>query len=145
VNWYHLIYIVPAIFSGTTMLGYLSPVKVSARFLPLLTFLVALLAIVLPMKIDVALAVVPAVAMLHRFFRIDLTAHQPVSVTQALRIGKGLQDGITEFAAKAYPRPEDDVDTHVAAPDDDKEVARDEVPVVKSATKPQVTSFIPDL
>jgi hypothetical protein len=132
VNWYHLIYIVPAIFSGTTMLGYLSPVKVSARFLPLLTFLVALLAIVLPMKI-------------HRFFRIDLTAHQPVSVTQALRIGKGLQDGITEFAAKAYPRPEDDVDTHVAAPDDDKEVARDEVPVVKSATKPQVTSFIPDL
>lgn len=143
MNWYHLLYIVPAIFSGSTLLSYLSPVKVSARLVPLLTFITALIALALPVSIDIALAVVPAVAVLHRFFGVSLSGHAPLSVTNLFRMGKGLQTEITEFAAKAYPRPGDD-ETAVAETDVDKPVDTD-VPVVKSAEKPQVKSFIPSL
>lgn len=144
MDWYHLLYIVPAIFSGSTLLSYLSPVKVSARLVPLLTFITALIVLALPLSIDLALAVVPAVAVLHRFFGVSLSGHAPLGVTNLLRMGKGLQTEITEFASKAYPRPGEDVDTAVTEPDADMAVDTD-VPVVKSAEKPQVKSFIPSL
>lgn len=132
MDWYHLLYAVPAIFSGSTLLSYLSPVKISARLVPLLTLLTALAVLAMPLSIDIALAIVPAVAVLHRFFGVSLSAHEPVSVTRLFRIAKEAQTEITQFAARAYPRPgEEETGTAKAAgePGEGNEPAPEPAPI----------------
>lgn len=104
-HYLRLIYQLPAIIAGTTMVAYLLPVKVPPRFAPLLLFITGLIVLMLPEFIDMALALTIPVAWIQSKLGIDLHSHEPLKITvPKIRLPKKLQ--IQQFVTQAYPDPE---------------------------------------
>ena len=134
MDYYHLIYQVPAIVSGTTMLAYLYPRRVLPHFIPLLTFLVSLGVLVMPVLPAVALAVTPLVALFHQVLGLNLTAHEVLEVPKASAVRAKIRRPkvtLRQFVTRAYPAP---------GSDEPAEETTEEV-----SEESQVTSFIPEL
>lgn len=60
-----LLWICPAIFTAVPMIGRLLPFKLPPRAIPLLYFLVALLCMFLPCRVDLALGAAGLISMFH--------------------------------------------------------------------------------
>lgn len=142
MDYYHLIYELPAIVSGTTMLAYLWPRKITPHFVPLLTFIVALIVMVLPVLPVVALALVLPVAMLHKWLNVSLTGHEPIEVPSLKEIREKIRPAkfeLRQFVTRAYTPdgvPGGDVEAEVK----DSPVSEEE-PAQQTAVK----SFVPEL
>lgn len=129
-----LLYELPAVLGGTTMLAYLSPVKFDVRFSPLLMFVVGLLVQLLPPVVGIALAMALAAAWLQFVLGISLTEHEPLKVQVKLpKLPR--QVPIRQFVTRAYPDP-------AAEPEDPNEIVieEDEVP---SHEPPEGTTVVP--
>lgn len=106
--YWRLLFEIPAILSGTVMVAYLWPKRITPHFVPALMFLVALVVLALPAYIDLALAVIPLVAKIQQYLGIDLTNHEPVkvpdltNVRNRLRLSKAT---LQTFVTRAYPAP----------------------------------------
>lgn len=106
-HYLHLIYQLPAIVAGATLVAYLLPVKLPPRFAPLLLFIVGLLVMVLPWSVDIALALTIPAAWLQARLGIDLHSHEPLKLTvPKIRLPRKIP--IRQFVTQAYPNPEDE-------------------------------------
>lgn len=146
MEYLRLLYELPAIVAGTTILAYLSPVKIAHRFTPLLMFIVGLVVLQLPEFIDMALCLTIPAAWLLGQFSIDLHGHEPLKVSVKLpKLPNRIP--IRQFVTRAYPDPA----AETGEPDDEDEspTERGEVPVVKSQEPPElvteVQKFVPPL
>jgi hypothetical protein len=147
MTWLHLLYQLPAIVAGTTLVSYMSPVKIAHRALPLIMFLVSLIVLALPVFPDLAMALTLPAAWLANFLGISLTGHEPVNVGPAVEKARaGVQAArerirpakpveVTPFVDRAYPAPGDAAeleaaDADAAVVDDDLDDApEDQEPV----------------
>lgn len=107
-RYLHLLFQLPAIVAGTTMVSYLSPVKIPPRAMPLVMFLIGLIVLILPATPDLALALTLPAAWLSNYLGISFHSHEPLKVTlpEKLRLPKKIT--IQRFAAHAYPSPDDE-------------------------------------
>lgn len=141
MDYLHLLWQLPAIVSGTTMLAYLWPRKITPHFVPLLTFIVALIVLALPGYIDIALALVLPVALLHSWLGVSLTGHDPIKAPSLKEIREKIKPAkfeLRQFVTRAY--------TPGGAPEERAEEVKDspvaqEEPAQTSAVK----SFVPEL
>jgi hypothetical protein len=138
VNYYDLIYQIPAAVTASTAIAYALPFSLPARFNPVLLFLCALMVLSLATKIDIALAVCGPVSLIHNYLGVRLQGHEPVRIPwhQSLAYARGFRDRIKkvqvrEFLKRPYPDPE------VIEPDEDPA----EVPVVKT----EIRRFVPEI
>lgn len=83
--WKLLLWI-PAIVSGTAMLGYIWPGHIKPHAVPVITFLVALVVLKLPEYPDLALALMPVVAIVQKFLGISLTDHEPLKLPEMKKL-----------------------------------------------------------
>jgi hypothetical protein len=146
MDYLHLLYQLPAVFTGSVMVSRLLPFKLDKRYGPLLTFLVALCVLLLPVLPDMALALIWPVDLLHRFHKTTVTGHEPVKVPGVAQVRKRLKPprcDITKYATRAYLRMGEE--PAPAGPPEDDEDAPGEVPVVKSDDPPAIRSYIPAL
>jgi hypothetical protein len=141
MEYLRLLYELPAIVSGCTMLAYLLPVKFEIRFAPLLMFVVALLVLWMPEFVDLALCLtIPATYFQENILGIKMDGHEPLKLTvPKVKLPKRAKPvPIQEFATQAYPDP-------AAEPEDDEHSDDDppklEPPTVISTVK----SFVPPL
>lgn len=148
MNYYHLIYQLPAILAGTTIAAYLSPVKLPPRFAPLLMFLVGLIVLAVPEVVSMALALTVPAAWLQTIFKIDLHSHEPLKVTiPKVKLRKPKFE-LRNFITKAYPNPDAPVTEPADDADEEPLSERGEVPIVKSgagATVSTVPRYVPSL
>lgn len=119
MNYYHLFFQIPALVSGVTMVAYLLPVRFEPRFAPLLMFVIALLVLVMPVTIDMALCLALPAAWLQKFLGIDLHGNEPLNIGPAVegakkaaqaardRVRKRKPVEAIEYATKAFPSPDD--------------------------------------
>lgn len=102
-----LLYELPAVVSGTTMIAYLLPFRFAPRFGPLLMFLVSLAVLAVPENVSLALALMIPAAWLQNVLGIDMHGHDPLVLRlPKIRLRRPV---ITEYADKAYPDPGDSV------------------------------------
>jgi hypothetical protein len=139
VNYWDLIYQIPAAVTASTAIAYALPFSLPARFNPVLLFLCALMVLSLATKIDIALAICGPVSLIHNYLGVRLQGHEPMRIPwhRTLSYAQGFRDRIKkvevrEFLKRSYPDPE------VIEP-----VAEDpeEEPVVATA----VRKFVPEL
>lgn len=141
-HYLRLIYQLPAIVSGATMVAYLLPVKLPRRFAPLLLFITSLLILLLPEIIDMALALTLPAAWLQDKLGIDLHSHEPLRITMPkIRLPKKIP--IQQFVTRAYPHPDDTVPVQEGTGQDEDP---GEPPALEaSQTVSTVKSFVPPL
>lgn len=121
MDYWHLIYVLPAIIAGTTILAYVSPWKFQARFTPLAMFLVGLLVLCMPEMIDMALALtLPAAWLQERILGISFTAHDPLPVKFRMPDLRRPKVVLQQFVDRAYPNP-DTVEPQAEDPDEPPE------------------------
>lgn len=72
-----LLWICPAIFTAVPMVARLLPFKLPQRAIPLLYFLVAMLCMVLPCRVDLALGAAGLISMIHLRFGESLANVEP--------------------------------------------------------------------
>ena len=119
MEYLRLLYELPAIIAGTTIVAYMSPWKFQARFLPLVMFIVGLFVLTMPQLIDMALCLtIPAAWLMQRVLGISVDGHDPLKIRLPKvpdRWKKPLP--IQQFVTKAYPSPdspaEDDADEEI--------------------------------
>lgn len=111
----HLLYELPAILAGTTLISYLSPWKMTARAVPLLMFVMALLVMLLPQIFGLALCLSLLAGWLADRLGMSFSGHDPVKVALPKLRRPKIQ--LRQFVTRAYPDPEtldaqeeDDVD-----------------------------------
>lgn len=121
MEYLHLIWQLPAIVAGTTMLAYVSPWKIQPRFMPLLMFIIGMIVLTCPAFVSLALGLTIPAAYLQSKLGIDLHSHEPLKITLP-QIRKP-QVLLREFAARAYPSPADE-----AAGQDTSEVVEEHDP-----------------
>lgn len=144
MDYLHLLYELPAIVSGTTMLAYLWPRKITPHFVPLLTFIVALIVLALPGYIDIALALVLPVALLHAWLGVSLTGHDPIKAPSLKEIREKIKPAkfeLRQFVTRAYMPGGVPAKTPDDEPVVEDSAVSQEVPEQKTATK----SYIPEL
>ena len=110
MEYFHLIWQLPAIVAGTTMLAYLSPWKIQPRFMPLLMFIIGMIVLTCPPFVSLALGLTIPAAYLQNKLGIELHGHEPLNITLPKlpakireRFEKPLP--IQPYAGKAYPNP----------------------------------------
>lgn len=137
MEYLRLLYELPAIVSGTTILAYLSPWKIEHRFMPAIMFLVALVVLQLPEFIAMSLCLTIPAAWLQAKLGIELHGHEPLKVTlPAIRKPKV---EIKKFVTRAYPDPD--------AKDEEDEPEDADTPPEHEAgeTITDVPKFVPSL
>lgn len=139
MDYYNLLYVIPAAAMLGTIVAHASPVEIKAQFNALLIFLCAVVCFYMPERIDLALAVCFPAMWINRFFGARWQGHEPVKypdvrkVVKYIRLPKKAE--VKEFLTKSYPAPDEEPD-----PDPDPEPEIEE-PVV--ATK--VRKYVPEL
>jgi hypothetical protein len=148
MDWLHLIYQVPAVFTGSVLVSRCLPFKLNARYGTLLTFLVALVVLLMPVLPDMALALIWPVDILHRFHGVSLAGQDPVKVPGVAQVRKRLKPptfDIKKYATRAYVRPGEE---QPESPDDVPE-SPDDAPGEEETEAPEqvqaVKSYIPEL
>ena len=123
MEYLRLLYELPAIVAGTTIIAYMSPWKFQTRFLPLVMFLVGLLVLRVPELLDLALALtIPAAWLQERVLGISVDGHEPLKVpVRALKLPKRIQ--LRNFATRAYPDPNTEVPQEPQETSDDPQPA----------------------
>lgn len=137
-RYLELIYQLPAIVAGTTLVSYLSPVKIVPRLMPLIMFVVALIVLALPAYPDLALAMTLPAAWLSHYLGISFHDHEPLGVPK-IRLPKRIE--IQKFAAQAFPNPDDET----AGQGDDEEDDAPPPDLEPGGTVSTVRSFVPKL
>lgn len=152
MEYLRLLYELPAIVAGTTMLSYLSPWKVQARFIPLLMFIVGLLVLTMPVVVSLALGLTIPAAWLQKQLGIVTEGHEPLNVGPVTAKVKGVVQKIRDrygkpeliikkFVEHAYPSPDDET-----AGQDTSEVVDDEPPEHEPGeTVTDIPKFVPSL
>lgn len=151
IDYWHLLFQIPALFTGATFLAFLSPWKVTPRLQMVIYIVSALIVLALPVYPALALALVGPVAFLHKLFGVSLTSvDDPVKlpVEKTVKVAKSVAGyvrkpkaaPVTQFLTRAYPNPADGEET-------EPEVAPEEAPVPKEqpAFVSNVRKFVPDL
>lgn len=139
MEYLRLLYELPAIVAGTTIVAYMSPWKFQARFLPLVMFIVGLLVLTMPQLIDMALCLtIPAAWLMQRVLGISVDGHDPLKIK--LPVIRAPKFELRQFATKAYARP-DDPDEAEDVPDDVDEPPEQE----ESSQVSTVPSYVPSL
>lgn len=77
MNFLPLLWQVPAVFTAVPMVARLWPVKLAPRAIPLFYFIVALVVMALPGRVDLALAAAGLVSILHQHVGVKLSAEEP--------------------------------------------------------------------
>lgn len=139
MEYLRLLYELPAIVSGTTILAYLSPWKIAHRFMPLIMFLMALTVLNVPEMFSLALCLAIPAAWLQAQLGIELHSHDPLRVTLPKLRKPKIE--IRKFVTRAYPDPsqEDPEPEHDA--DDPEAPPEHEPPAQVTAVK----KFVPSL
>lgn len=114
----HLLYELPAVLSGTLLIAYLSPWKVSPRVIPLLMFLMALLVLGLPQIIGLALCLTLLAGYFADKLGMSFTGHEPVSLTLPKVSLRRPRIVVKDFVKAAYPDPETVADQEEDDPDE---------------------------
>jgi hypothetical protein len=167
MDYFNLIYQLPAIVSGTALVAYLWPRRITPHFIPLLTFVVALIVLALPVFPAVALALCLPVGIIHKLIGVSLTGHDPLELPSLAEVREKIQPPkfeLRQFVTRGYspnaipgkrlvqdspvPEPPDGVPVEDETPDGVP--SEDEVPIVKDARispaqQTQVKSFVPPL
>jgi hypothetical protein len=167
MDYWHLLYELPAIVSGTVMFAYLWPRRITPHFVPLVTFIFALIVMVLPVLPVLALALTLPVGMIQKFVGLSMTEHDPLELPSLAEVREKIRPAkfeLRQFVTRAYspngvpgkglvqdapvPEPPDGVPGEDETPDD---VPGDrEVPIVKDASvspaqQTNIRRFVPQL
>ena len=140
MEYLRLLYELPAIVAGTTIVAYMSPWKFQARLLPLVMFIVGLLVLLMPQLIDMALCLtIPAAWLMQRILGIEVDNHEPLRVK--LPTIRAPKFELRQFATRAFPNPlDDDADAPEDVEDVDDPPEREESSQVST-----VPSYVPSL
>lgn len=134
-----------AIVGGSSILAFLSPWQVTARVIPLLIFVTAMIVMVLPTLPLVALAMMLPTALIQKLLGIKLTGHEPLDVVPAIekaksaaesareRFGKSKPAEVTQFVTRAFPHPDQPDEAELA---DDEAAVDDDAPEDEPAPSP---------
>lgn len=140
MEYLRLLYELPAIVSGTTILAYMSPWKIAHRFMPLIMFLMALLVLQVPEFISLAMCLAIPAAYLQAKLGIDLHSHDPLKIKlPAVRKPKF---ELRQFVTKAYPSPDEQDAEPEEAPEEDEAPPEHEDNEQVTAVKKYVPSLL---
>lgn len=136
MEYLKLLYELPAIMAGVTVVCNLAPVTVDKRLIPALVFAMALVVLQVPEYVDLSLALTLPAGMLLAFIGIRLTEHEPIKYHVPKHRKRKAPD--QTFADRPYERPGTETE-----PQDDEE----EIPPEQEAgeTLSVVRSFVPKL
>jgi hypothetical protein len=132
MDYWTLIYILPAVFSLAVIAANAMPFERSSRHNTLLIFLAGMAVLNVPQEVQVALALCLPVAYLHKFFGISLSGigAADYKVRQTVSVVKEhlTRPKIRAFLTRSYPNPE-----------------MEPVEELEPATLTQVRKFVPEL
>lgn len=134
MDFWHLLYIIPAVFSLAVIIANALPFERSSRHNTLLIFLTGMAVINCPVQVQIALAVCLPVAYLHKFFGVSLAGIGAMDY-KIRHVGTAVKDikkrvsppKIRAFLTRSYPDPETETED------------------LEPATVTQVRKFVPDL
>lgn len=123
MDYWHLVYIIPAVFSLAVIIANLLPFDRSSRHNTLLIFLTGLIVLNCPEMVQVSLALCLPVAYLHRFFGVSLAGIGAMDY-KIRHVGVAVKDikkrvrppKIRAFLTKSYPNPENEPETEDLEP-----------------------------
>lgn len=115
MEYLRLLYELPGVVAGTTILAYVSPWKIAPRFVPLLMFLVAMLVLRLPEWVSMSLCLTIPAAWLQSRLGIELHGHEPVKITVP-KLRKPKVE-LRKFVTRAYPDPSKETEAPAAEED----------------------------
>lgn len=114
-----IIFAILAAVAGSVMVVNLLPFSIDKKLNPLVMFLAALVALVLPHLIVIALAMTVPMGLIYGWTGIRLQGHEPVKlpVAQVTELAKKIKvpkkTEVTEFLSKEFPVPESSVEKYV--------------------------------
>jgi hypothetical protein len=139
MDYWHMLYILPAVFSAAVIAANLLPFERSSRHNTLFIAMSALVVFNLPQEIQMSLALCLPVAYLHKFFGVSISGIEKMDygIRKIPGIIKKVKDKlvpakIKSFLTRAYPDPETEEPEEV-----------EEVEEPKTFTK--IRKFVPDL
>lgn len=137
MNYWHLIYILPAVFSAAVIGANLMPFDRTSRHNTLFIFLAGLVTFALPQEAQMCLALCLPVAYLHKFFGVSISGIEKMDygIRKIPGIIKTVKDKIIppkirSFLSKSYPNPEDE------EPQEEE---------IEPTTLTKIRKFVPDL
>lgn len=104
MEYFRLLYELPAVVAASTMLAFLSPWQFRSRFAPLIMFLAGLLVLMLPEFIDMALCITIPAAWLQSKLGIDMHGHEPLKLSLPVIRLKRAQ--VKQFVTSAFTDPD---------------------------------------
>ncbi len=135
MDYYALIYILPAVFSAAVIAANLLPFERSSRHNTLLIALTALIVLNLPQEIQISLALCLPVAYLHKFFGVSLSGIEKMDygIRKIPVVAKAVKERfipvkVRSFLSRAYPSPE-----------------TEETEELQPMTLTKIRKFVPDL
>lgn len=134
MEYLRLLYELPAITAGTTIVAYVSPWAFRSRFIPLVMFAVALVVLSIPQFADMALALtIPAAWVQEKLLGITIEGHEPLRVKLPVRRLRTLP--VEQFVTSAFPGPGSDDPGGGTVPQE----------LEPSGTSSSVKSFVPPI
>ncbi len=80
MEYWHLIYEVPAIISAATIVTDILPFSLDRRYVALLVFVVSLIVLNLPAIVSLALGLVLLVSVINKYLGVSFSAKEPVRI-----------------------------------------------------------------
>jgi hypothetical protein len=125
MDYWHLIFQIPAIISAATIVTDVLPFSLDRRYVALLVFLAALVVLNLPLTITVALALVLGVSVANKYLGISFSAKEPVTIPFGKyrtaitdQVRKLRKTPVREYIEHAYePEPEQSTIVRKFVPD----------------------------
>jgi hypothetical protein len=138
-----------AIIGGSSMVALLSPWRVQPRAVPLLLFVVALVVMVLPLTVVLAMSLMVPAALIMRYLGIELADNEPADYSPATAKARSTAQAarmrvqergwrrkpveVTEFATRAYEPPGEPDEAELPDADADVDVGEPEQPAKSAA------------
>jgi hypothetical protein len=139
MDYWSLIYILPAVFSLAVIIANALPFDRTSRHNTLLIFLAGIAVLNLPLHVQIALALCLPVAYLHKFFNISLSdiGKADYKIRLVMPAVKRFKAQVTPtkvrgFLTRAYPNPD------TAEPEEEE-------PEIEPTTLTKVRRFVPEL